>query len=237
MTQNTQARPVLARPESNGSTRARPWWRRPWIIPLGILVLIVLLYIWPHYIGLDPKMATVEIPPQYPFKYPLLFLHILFGSVALITTCLQLWPRLRQTRPAVHRISGRVYVFGGVLPSALMAGVLLPLIGGPGWMGRISLEVLWVLTTVMGYRMARKRRYAAHRRWMIYSFALTMDAFSTRFLIVVIASIAGPSLDLVFFLETVAWCGWLFNLVVAHWWIERTRNSPAPRKLRSTTAV
>jgi len=29
--------------------------------------------------------------------------HILFGSVALVTACLQIWPWLRRTHPTVHR--------------------------------------------------------------------------------------------------------------------------------------
>ncbi|WP_283133049.1 DUF2306 domain-containing protein [Rhizohabitans arisaemae] len=211
---------------------ALPWWRRPWIIPLALVVALVLAYIWPHYITLDPATATVPVPPQYPYKYPLLVAHIFFGSVALIAAVPQLWPKLRRTKPHLHRLSGRIYVFGGVLPGAVMAAVLLTYIGGPGWMGRIALEVLWVVTTVVGWRMMRKRRKAEHRRWMIYSFALTMDAFTTRLMIFVIASAAGPRLDLALFLETVAWTGWLINLCVAHWWIERT-SRPAVRRTAS----
>ncbi|MEX5720040.1 DUF2306 domain-containing protein [Geodermatophilus maliterrae] len=205
------------------------WWRRPWIVPLALVVTTVQLFIWPPYLGLDPATATVPVPPDLPWKYPLLVAHIAFGSIALIATCLQLWPRLRRRRPALHRWTGRVYVFGGVLPAAACAAVLLTWMGGPGWIGRIALEVLWVASTVTGWMAARRRRWPVHRRYMVYSFALTMDAFSTRALIVVIAAMAGPDLDLVLFLESVAWCGWLFNLLVAHVWLERTSRSSAHR--------
>lgn len=56
--------------------------------------------------------------------YLLLVAHILFGSVALVAACLQIWPWLRRTRPAVHRWSGRAYLFGGVFPGGLAVAAL-----------------------------------------------------------------------------------------------------------------
>jgi len=46
--------------------------------------------------------------------------------------------------------------------------------------GRALLNVLWIWTGVMGYRAARRRRYAEHRRWMIRNFALTLGAIASR---------------------------------------------------------
>jgi uncharacterized membrane protein YozB (DUF420 family) len=214
-----------AEPAARVRTR-RAWWRRPWMIPLVVIVAAVLLYIWPHYIGLDRRNATTSLPPNHPLKYPILVAHIFFGSLALITMVLQVWPRLRARRPKLHRIAGRFYVFGAVLPSAVMATILLTWLGGPGWIGRITLGVLWVLSTGAGYRAARRRRWEDHRRYMIYSFALTLDAFSTRFLqFVILSFIPKQHLDVTVTLEAISWCGWLFNLLVAHWWITRTARS------------
>jgi uncharacterized membrane protein YozB (DUF420 family) len=221
-----QTRPEPTPPEpANSHSSKRSWWRRPWILPLALVVAAVLLYIWPHYIGLDRSRATVALPPTHPLKYPLLVLHITFGSLALIAVLLQLWPRLRQRRPAVHRTVGRIYVFGAVLPSALLAAVLISYLGGPGWIGRIVLNILWVTTTLVGFRMARQRRWVDHRRFMIFSFALTMDAFSTRVLSFSLPRILGPNLDPIPVIEAVAWLGWMANLLIAFWWLERSRKS------------
>lgn len=225
-------RPGVPRPPARPAV-ATAWWRRPWILPLALLVLAVLAFVWPHYATLDPATATVEVPAAQPLKYPLLVVHILGGSIALVTLCLQLWPWLRRTRPAVHRIAGRLYVFAGVAPAALTATALLVNLGGPGWIGRIALNTLWILTTAAGWWTARRGAYAAHRRYMLYSFALTLDAFSTRFLQVLLFTVAGTGLDMVVFLETVAWCGWLINLVLVQVWIEWT----ARRRTRPVRAV
>ena len=52
--------------------------------------------------------------------------HILFGSVALVTACLQIWPWLRRTHPDVHRWSGRFYLFDGVFPGGLSVHGVAP---------------------------------------------------------------------------------------------------------------
>ncbi len=219
--------PALPSSGPAAAPKGKPsFWLRPWTIPLVVVVVAPLLYIWPHYIGLDRSQATTSLPPEHPLKYPILVLHILFGSIALITTALQLWPGLRQRRPRLHRYSGRVYVFAGVLPSAILAAILLTWLGGPGWIGRITLGVLWVLTTFAGYRAARQHRYNDHRKYMIFSFALTLDAFSTRILsFSILAFIPKESLDITVTLETISWVGWMVNLVVAQWWIIRTERS------------
>lgn len=236
MTQQMESPPTVPDPTPperepvNRQLTSTPWWRRPWIIPLAVVVVAVLLYIWPHYIGLDRSKATVALPPDHPAKYPLLVLHIVFGSVALIGVVLQLWPYLRRRFPVVHRSVGRIYIFGGVLPSALMAAILISYLGGPGWIGRIVLNVLWVTTTVAAFVMARKRRWADHRRYMIFSFALTLDAFSTRVLSFSLPRILGPELDPIPVIEAVAWLGWMTNLLIAYWWVERGRRSQRGRR-------
>lgn len=202
----------------------RPWWRQPPMVALWVLVLVTLIYIWSNYIALDRSLAKVQLPAEYPMKYPLVIAHIAFGSIALVAGSFQLWGSFRRRYPAAHRYAGRIYVFGGVLPGAICTVVLLGYTGGPGFVGRSALGTLWVATTGIGYYMVRRRRYAEHRRYMIYSYALTLDAFSVRLLALVIPLIMGvQNLDPTIFVESVSWLGWLFNLLVAHWWIERGR--------------
>ncbi len=213
---------------------ARPWWRRPWIVLLWALVALTLLYIWQHYIGFDPSKATVRLPKAHPWKYPVLIVHIVGGSIALIAGALQLWPWLRRTRPALHRTIGRIYLFGGVLPTVVAATLLFTILGGgPGTIGRITLGVLWTITSTLAFVKIRQRQYAEHRKYMIFSYALALDAFSVRFLIWAgIPLIGKENLDFELFFEFVAWCGWLFNLLVAYWWVERT-SKPRRRAVRT----
>jgi Predicted membrane protein (DUF2306) len=134
-----------------------------------------------------------------------------------------------------------VYVFGGVLPAgaaALVVGVFTPF-GPVTRASDVMLAVLWLTCTVTGWRMARRRRFGDHRRWMIRSFALTASIISNRIWGVVVFLALSPQIDTTFYGDmelftwivsgTSAWLGWTIPLLVAEWWLERDR-SPARRR-------
>lgn len=217
---STEAPP--ARPTPRGGADGCLWWRRPWIVPLAALVAAALVYIWASYITLDPRTATVDLPVEQPFKYPVVVAHIVFGSVAATTVLLQVWPWLRRRHPHVHRWAGRIYVVGGVAPCAALAAVLLPTLAAPTWFAlasRVTLEVLWVTTTALGVAAARRGRFDVHRWFMLSSFALTMDTVFSRLLKVVLMPLYPDVLDATTFLLIVGWGGWLVPLVTVQAWL------------------
>ncbi|GAA3095047.1 hypothetical protein GCM10020001_008770 [Nonomuraea salmonea] len=136
----------------------------------------------PPYLSLDPAQSRVPAPDFFPPHFAVLSLHVVFGSIAMITCCLQIWPWFRARYPRAHRRIGRVYVFAGCLPSGLLGltvGVATP--WGPVTMvSNVLLALLWLGCTLAGWRMARQRRFADHRRWMVRSFALTMSIVTNR---------------------------------------------------------
>ncbi|MEX5721697.1 DUF2306 domain-containing protein [Geodermatophilus maliterrae] len=217
--------PSVMQPDGAG-TRRRP---NVWLPLLVLLVAAFLLVSLPRYLSLDPAQSLVPVNEGAPLHYPMVVAHVLFGSVALVTACLQLWPSLRRTRPAVHRWSGRVYVFGGILPSALLAVVIAPL--GPlnllGALGATTWGLVALVTTVVGLVAARRRRLAEHRRFMLYSFATAIAILTNRAMFLLLMSVPGIPHD-----PGLAgavggfWAGWLINLGVAHWWLHR---HPVPR--------
>jgi uncharacterized membrane protein len=169
--------------------------------------------------------------------------HIGFATVAMVTCALQIWPWLRQKHPAVHRRTGRVYVFAGAIPASV-AGFAIALAAPFGPVGAVSnvfLAVLWFGCTVQGFRTARARRFGEHRRWMVRSFALCMSIISNRIWGVVWAMVLTPQLDTTFGGSEAAlgqaiagittWTGWVLPLLVAEWWLGRNRGrrrAPSP---------
>ena len=212
------------------------WWRRPWIFPLGALVVIFLAFSLPPYLSLDPGRSRVPQPEALGVAhYWTLVPHVLFGSIALATAVLQIWPWFRHKHPAWHRRTGRLYVFGGVLPAglaALVVGAFTPF-GPVTRASNVLLAVLWLAITLRGWRMARQRRYGEHRRWMIRSFALTASIITNRIWGVIWAISLAPQLDTTFHGDEVlfswvvsalaAWLGWTLPLLAAEWWLERDR--------------
>jgi hypothetical protein len=208
-------------------------WRRPWIAPMAVLSLLFLAFSLPPYLRLDPQQSRIPVPAGVTGYYPLLVAHVLFGSVALLTVCLQVWPRFRSRYPAWHRVAGLAYVFCGVLPAGvtgLVIGAFSPF-GPVARASNLLLASLWLCFTLVGWRMARRRRRAEHRRWMIRSFALTVSILTNRVWGAVAFLILEPQLETTFrgdetmLAWTIAglstWLGWTIPLLIAEAWLER----------------
>jgi uncharacterized membrane protein YozB (DUF420 family) len=209
------------------------WYRRPWVAPFAFVVVAFVAFSLPPYLTLDPALSRVPRPAEHAWHFPVLVAHVVFGSVAILTCVVQVWPWFRQRYPVAHRRIGRVYVLGGVLPagvSAVAIGAVSPF-GPLNQVGTVLMGLLWLAFTVAGFRMARQRRFVDHRRWMIRSFALTASIMSNRIWAVVAVVVYSPQLDTTFggsevalgqaVSGTAAWLGWVVPLLVAEWWLER----------------
>lgn len=196
------------------------------MISLGIVVTAFLAIMVPPYLTLDPSRSGVALNQDFSLHYPMVIVHVAFGTVAQLALFLQVWTWLRVHHPAVHRWSGRAYVFGGVLPSGLSSLVLVPFHPTAGTVGVGVAAVLWLATTALGHVRARQRRFAEHRRWMIYSFAIVTGLNFWGLAIVMTGQMVSPSLDIDYLFEAARWFGWILNLFIAQWWLERTARRP-----------
>ena len=110
-----------------------------------------------------------------------LTVHAGAASTALCVGPFQFLPGLRARRPGLHRWTGRLYVLacgvGGVSGAVLALGART---GLPSTIGFGLLALAWLFSTWRAFDLARQGRIAAHRRWMIRSFALTFAAVTLR---------------------------------------------------------
>jgi hypothetical protein len=216
--------------------------RRRWQIGLVILamaagVVAFLIYQDPPWLSFNPKRS--RIPLHFPAHYWLVVGHVLTGNVVMVTLVLQLWPWLRRRHPAVHRWSGRLYVFAGALPSAGFAIAMLPISFPAGRIGVAMSAFLWSVTSVIGWVKLRQGNYAEHRRWMLYSVAIVWGQVMWGFLIGKGWFWWSPwQVNPVHIVEAARWLGWTTNLILVQWWLERTRGRPLelPRSARLVSA-
>ncbi|MCR6486946.1 DUF2306 domain-containing protein [Amycolatopsis sp. OK19-0408] len=221
------------------------FWRRPWIVPLLMVVVAFLAFSVPPYLTFDPAQSRLRPPEGNAVYYPLLVGHVLFGTVAMVTACFQIWPAFRARHPRGHRITGRIYVFAGALPAGLL-GLYIGWHTAAGPSVRVANLVgsaLWLAVTVTGLWLARKRRFGEHRRWMSRSFALAMSIVLSRVVNVITTIVLMPELDTTFrgseeLLRYSAasigvWLSPLLLLLLADWVLERRRK---PRKVQAATA-
>ncbi|XVQ84302.1 DUF2306 domain-containing protein [Microbispora siamensis] len=191
--------------------------------PLVALAAVFLIFQLPKYAALDPSRPPR--PMVSDTQYWLLVGHIAAGTIGLVTVLLQLWPWLRRRYPSIHVWAGRVYVFAGAIPSSIFVLLMLPVSVPAGKVGGAVAAILWSVTAVIGWVKVRKHRYAEHRRWMLYSFAVLWGTPVWGFFIGMGWVWWSPWLEEVDFnyiLEAISWGGWIANLIFAQWWIERS---------------
>ena len=201
---------------------------------LAVLLLALAFVAWslPPYLTLDPGRSRIAPPAGAPSYYPLLVGHVVFGSVAMLGGCLQVWAWFRRRFPVLHRRVGYLYVFGGVLPAGVMGltlGAMTPF--GPVLRAsNVLLAIVWLGVTLAGFRAARRGDYDVHRRWMIRSVVLTLSVITNRAWAVVWFLALSPQLATTFggnealLVQAIAglsgWLGWTIPLLAAEAWLE-----------------
>lgn len=205
------------------SPRQTEWWQNAWLVPVSALLILLLAIALPPFLEFDPATQPTPLNQRLPgLHYHLLITHVLVGAVAIVTACLSVWPWLRSRHVAVHRWSGRVYVFSA-LPSAVLTPTLIAL--RDGWqadIGGYAQGGIWFLTTMIGYVAIRQGNYLRHRRWMMYSFAMTASVVWGPF-----GGLFIPPEALSYLNEVARWAGWLVNLLIVKWWLDRTDRQAA----------
>jgi uncharacterized membrane protein YozB (DUF420 family) len=199
------------------------------------VVAAFLAFSVPPYLTFDPAQSRLPAPAGNDIYYPLLVAHVLFGTVAMVTACFQIWPSFRTQHRRGHRITGRIYVFAGALPAGLI-GLYIGWHTTAGPSVRVANLVgsaLWLTVTIIGYRMARQRRYADHRRWMSRSFALSMSIVLSRVINIVATIVLMPQVDTTFggskelmqysALSIGVWLSPLLLLFLTEWLLDRRK--------------
>lgn len=192
---------------------------------LGSLVALV------SYRYLFGSVAVPETILANRYFHGWVLVHATSSATALLVGPLQFMAKLRQDRPDVHRLTGALYVTaclaGGLSALPLAIGTVA---GHVATAGFVALGVAWMATTVMAVTSIATGRIAAHRRWMVRSFALTLSAVTLRLYLFV----AGV-LHIDFFLAypVIAWACWVPNVLAVEWYL-RSGRSMRQRSLPTT---
>ncbi|MEO0507007.1 MAG: DUF2306 domain-containing protein [Bacteroidota bacterium] len=110
-------------------------------------------------------------------------LHLLFSVIVLLGGPLQFSAKLRAKFPRFHRVSGRIYIFSGILIS--LSGVYMVFTKGTvsGWLGDVSISInafLVVLCAFFAIQQARQKQFASHQRWAMRLFLVMSGVWFFR---------------------------------------------------------
>jgi uncharacterized membrane protein len=130
---------------------------------------------------LIPGAFVPDVVAANAFHSPWLVIHVSTAATALLVGPWQFLSKQRAHHPQLHRWMGRLYVaaclIGGISGLVLALGAYT---GAASTAGFGLLAVIWLYSTAMAWRLAMRRHFVAHRRWMIRSFALTFAAVTLR---------------------------------------------------------
>lgn len=155
-----------------------------------------------------------------PWIY-VLYIHIFTAIFALIIGPFQLFMKPTNDRKRWHRLLGYGYVLS-ITVSGIVS-VYLSLFATGGWiagLGFMSLDVLWVATTLTATRKIMAKDIQAHKAWMLRSYALTFAAVTLRIWLAPLTLLFG---DFEAGFRVVAWVCWIPNLLVIEAVIFRMR--------------
>lgn len=181
-----------------------------------------------RYLGQPASRSPAVLANSY--ATPWLVLHVLGSATALLFGALQLLPGVRRHVPWLHRWNGRLYASGCLLGGTGGLVMAFGSTAGP-WatFGFGGLAIAWIGTTVMAWRTAVRRRYAAHRAWAIRSWSLTFAAVTFRLWLPVFPLLGLPFVD---GYRAASIYAWLINLAVAEWILRRARPPVLDRRDR-----
>ncbi|MGB7318197.1 MAG: DUF2306 domain-containing protein [Planktotalea sp.] len=185
------------------------------VIILSLLIALGTL----RAFSLDLHIAFQTMAHQIQHAKTAFLLHISGASVALGLGAIQFIKPLRKRRPMLHRWIGRIYALAIAIGGISGLIIALQIESVIGTLGFAVLAILWVLVTGKAVMLARARKIAAHRRWMICSFALTFAAVTLRLqLALFMFGFAMPYEAVYPFL---AWSCWVPNLLFALLYVRR----------------
>lgn len=181
-----------------------------YILAFGVAGYAILVY------ALLPLGAVVHPDMRLTFLSHAtgLYLHVFASSLALLTGPFQFSPTLRQRRPRMHRVLGRIYLGGGVLVGGL-SGLYMSThaFGGTGArLGFACLAIAWLYTGYRALRAIRRGAVAEHRAWMVRNFSLTLAAVTLR-IYLPSSMVLGIPFETAY--PFIAWLCWAPNLVIA----------------------
>ncbi|WP_051325821.1 DUF2306 domain-containing protein [Glycomyces tenuis] len=142
----------------------------------------IVLYAVPAYLVPGDVEPRVGVRDDVAIHLPFLIVHAATGGIALLLGPFQFFASIRRRHPKVHRIIGRTYLLGGVLPSSLTGIVVAALsVSGPiAVVTFITLDVVWFYSAYRAYKAVRARDFAEHERWMLRNMAFTFAAVTLR---------------------------------------------------------
>ena len=210
-----------------------------------LLLLTLAFFVWQMarisfaYFPYNTDVGFLEIKQEYidiDVWRTAFFVHVYMSIWVLLAGFTQFSERIRSYHPKFHRGLGYFYAIDVILITG-PAGFIMGIYANGGITSKISFVMLaigWIYFTAMAVKKAKDGDFVAHRNFMMRSYALTLSAITLRaWKWGINNSFELPPMDVY---RTVAWLGWVPNLLLAEFLIWRYKYHSRKRRLNALAA-
>mgnify|MGYP006373568147 FL=1 len=148
------------------------------------------------------------------------YIHIAAGALCIGTALIQFSRYILKKSKAIHRFSGKIYVFVVLFLGAPTGLYMSFFAKGSFWERALFMFMAgwWFITTLNGLTTIHKRNIVAHKVWMIRSYAMAMTAVTFRVYHILFYVIGWGHLENY---ELSLWISVIGNMLFAEWVIYR----------------
>lgn len=203
------------------------------IISLIYILLTIIVsfflsnYVLP-YLSFDTNTSFLRFKQQYVhinFWLISFYIHVFSAFIALACGLFQFSTNILREYKKVHSIVGKIYAWD-ILIINFPTGMVLALTAIGPWiskLGFVVLDCLWFWFTYKAVKLIKQKKVAPHKHFMIRSYSLTLSAITLRTINFTCAYFFHWNPILVYTIS--AWMGWIPNLIIAEWIIQKELNS------------
>jgi hypothetical protein len=199
----------------SSSLQQIPWYR---LISFRQFLCWVFIFAITHHFmrGADHfLLMTKEALGKYFNLRWILIAHITAGGGALVLGPLQFWDRFRIRYVKLHRWVGVGYLLA-MLVSSIGALILsFTTAYKVNWAYAFSLQVwviVWVITSIIAYWAALKKKFVLHKEWMTRSYIVTLAFIVSGLALKYLLSIGFGTFEDIS--PSLFWMGWSVPLFV-----------------------
>ena len=192
-----------------------------------VVFSLLLVYNTLPYFSFSKEFSFIEernVLFQNSFYKACFYIHIFAGMFCISSALIQFSRVILKKGKAIHRWSGRVYVFVVLFLGAPTGLYMSFFAKGSFWERALFMfmALFWFFTTMKGLQNILKKNVLGHKVWMIRSYAMAMTAVTFRVY------------HLIFYLmdwnhlknyEISLWISVIGNMLIAEWIIYRKSRS------------
>lgn len=148
------------------------------------------------------------------------YIHIAAGAICIGTTLIQFSRYFLKKAKAIHRWSGKLYVFVVLFLGAPTGLYMSFFAKGSAWERTLFMFMAawWFITTLYGLTSIRQKNILAHRIWMMRSYAMALTAVTFRVYHILFFILDWDHLENY---ELSLWISVIGNMLFAEWLIYR----------------